>query len=150
MSTFRYLPPAEAVAASGNTAPGHARIDGLRGVDADRIPNVIPEEPWRAHGHLDRFKIIARVEWATDADPGTAEVFYTDGSTELIKRDELLCVEDPITTAEEDREIIRDTSRPIEERRAAFRRHNRRQMPQGADDVAEPQGPESLTDETSN
>jgi hypothetical protein len=129
MSTFALLPPDEAVAASGSTAPGHLRIDGLKGVDADRIPNVIPEEPWRAHAHLDKFKIISRVGWAEDADPGTAEVFYTDGSTELIKRDDLLCVERPITTPEEDKEAMKDESLPIEARRAAFRRHNARQAP---------------------
>ncbi|THA72501.1 hypothetical protein E6R60_26590 [Streptomyces sp. A0642] len=96
MSTFDYLTPAEAVTATQATAPEYQRITGLKGVDADRIPNVIPEEPWRAHGHLDKFKEIARVEWAKDADPGTAEVFYTDGSADLIKRDGLLCIERPI------------------------------------------------------
>ncbi|MFE0490111.1 hypothetical protein [Streptomyces griseoaurantiacus] len=101
MSTFDYLTPAEAVEYARNTAPQYKRITGLKGVDADRIPNVIPEEPWRAHGHLDKFKEIARVEWAQDADPGTAEVFYADGTTDLIKRDELLCVERPIPVASE-------------------------------------------------
>ncbi|MFD8654971.1 hypothetical protein [Streptomyces mirabilis] len=126
MPTFDYLTPADAVAASGNDAPGYKRIDGLKGVDADRIPNVIPEEPWRAHAHLDKFKVISRVEWAKDADPGTAEVFYADGTTELIRQGDLLCVERPITTPDEDKAAMNDESLPIEARRAAFRRHNRR------------------------
>lgn len=134
MSTFEYLTPSEAVAAAWVGAPDYKRITGLKGVDADRIPNLIPEEPWRAHGHLDKFKVIARVVWAEDADPGTAEVFYTDGSSGLIKREDLLCVERPIITAESPREDIeankakiKNETLPIEERRAAFHAHNRYQ-----------------------
>lgn len=110
MSTFDYLTPAEAVTAAWVGAPDYNRITGLRGVDADRMPGLItrtkagnarkPEAPWAARGHLDKFKEIARVVWAEDADPGTAEVFYADGSTDLIKREDLLCVERPITTAD--------------------------------------------------
>ncbi|MCP9209596.1 hypothetical protein [Streptomyces cucumeris] len=112
MSTFDYLTPAEAVAAACDDAPEYQRITGLRGMDADRVPDLItrtatgvarqPQRPWRAHGHLDKFKKIARVEWAKDADPDTAEVFYADGSADLIKRGDLLCVERPIFTAETD------------------------------------------------
>ncbi|WP_428957866.1 hypothetical protein [Streptomyces sp. cg35] len=128
MSTFDLLTPAEAVAAAQNTAPAHQRIDGLKGVDADRIPNVTPEAPWRAHAHLDKFKDIVRVEWAEDADPGTAEVFYADDTTDLIKRDGLLLVERPILSTREKVEAnkarINDETLPIEVRRAAFRLHN--------------------------
>jgi hypothetical protein len=109
MGTFHFLKPADAVAAAQSSAPDYQRITGLKGVDADRIPDMVtrtaagnarqPEQPWRAHGHLDKFKEIARVEWAKDADPGTAEVFYADGSTDLLKRGDLLCVERPISTA---------------------------------------------------
>lgn len=127
MSTFDYLTPAEAVNVARSDAPDYQRITGLRAVDADRIPNVIPEEPWRAHGHLDKFKEIARVEWARDADPETAEVFYTDGTTDLIRRGDLLCVERPVTSSEENKAKIKDESLPIEERREAFRSHNRDQ-----------------------
>ncbi|QDN94940.1 hypothetical protein FNV58_01010 (plasmid) [Streptomyces sp. RLB1-9] len=112
MSTFDTLTPGEAVAAARDDAPEYKRITGLKGLAADRIPHYTtqtaagntrkPEQPWVAHGHLDKFKEIARVEWAKDADPGTAEVFYADDSTDLIKRGELLCVERPITTADED------------------------------------------------
>lgn len=147
MSTFDYLTPAEAVAAASNTAPGYQRIDGLNGIDADRIPNLItrtragnarkPEQPWRAHGHLDKFKAIIRVEWAKDADPGTAEVFYADGTTELIRRGDLLCVERPILSTPEkveaNRAKINDESLPIEVRRAAFRAHNRYQASPAAE-----------------
>lgn len=107
MSTFHYLTPAQALAAARSDAPDYQRITGLKAIDADRIPNLItrtaagnarqPEQPWIAHGHLDKFKEIARVESARDADPGTVEVFYTDGSMDLIKRGALLCVERPIT-----------------------------------------------------
>ncbi|MET7363195.1 hypothetical protein ABZS76_32825 [Streptomyces sp. NPDC005562] len=146
MSTFDYLTPAEAVAAAQSSAPGYQRITGLRGLIADRMPNLItrpkagaarkPEggEGQRAHAHLDKFKTIARVEWAKDADPGTAEVFYADGSTDLAHRGDLLCVERPIITAESPRADIeankakiKDETLPIEERRAAFRAHNRYQ-----------------------
>lgn len=107
MSTFDYLNPSEALAAARDDAPDYRRIIGLKAVDADRIPHLItrtatgqahkPEQPWRAHGHLDKFKEITRVAWAHDADPGTAEVFYADGTTDLIKRKDLLCVERPVT-----------------------------------------------------
>ncbi|MFJ4902949.1 hypothetical protein [Streptomyces sp. NPDC088727] len=110
MSTFDYLTPADAVAAAWVGAPDHERITGLKGIDADRMPNMItrtaagnarqPSASWDAHGHLDKFKEIARVEWAKDADPGTAEVFYADGTTDLIKSSDLLCVERPIKGAE--------------------------------------------------
>ncbi|MCX4799635.1 hypothetical protein OG497_37910 [Streptomyces sp. NBC_01242] len=107
MSTFDYLTPAEAVNAARSDAPDYQRITGLKGVDADRIPNLIPEEPWRAHGHLDKFKEIARVEWAKDADSGTAEVFYADDSTDLLHSGDLLCVERPITTPDADAAAVK-------------------------------------------
>ena len=107
MSTFTFLKPADAVAAARDSAPDYQRITGLRGVDADRLPHMItrtaagnarqPEQPWRAHAYLDMFREIARVEWAQDADPGTAEVFYADGSTDILHRGDLLCVERPVT-----------------------------------------------------
>lgn len=144
MSTFDYLTPGDAVAYARASTPEYRQITGLKGVDADRIPHLItrtaagnarqPEAPWAAHGHLDKFKEIARVEWAQDADPGTAQVFYADGSTDLIRRGDLLCVERPIITADSPRENIeankakiKDETLPIEERRAAFRAHNRYQ-----------------------
>ncbi len=107
MSTFDFLTPDEAVTAAQSDAPAYQRITGLRGLDADRMPGLItrtaagrprqPAAPWQAHGHLDKFKQIDRVTWAQDADPGTAEVFYTDGTSDLIKTQDLLCVERPIT-----------------------------------------------------
>lgn len=107
MSTFDYLNPSEALAAARDDAPDYRRIIGLKAVDADCIPHLItrtragyarkPEQPWHAHGHLHKFKEIARVVRAEDADPGTVAVTYTDGSTDLIGRQDLLCVERPIT-----------------------------------------------------
>lgn len=106
MSTFDFLPPWRAITYASDDAPDYQRITGLKGVDADRIPDLItrtvsgqarqPEQPWRAHGYLDRFKVITRVEWAQDADPGMARVTYADGSTDLIGRKDFLCVERPI------------------------------------------------------
>src|SRR5574341_615133 len=108
MSTFDFLSPWRAITYASDNAPDYQRIIGLKGVDADRIPDLItrtvsgqarkPEQPWHAHGHLDRFKVIVRVEWAHEpgADPGTAEVFYADGCTDLIGRKDFLCVERPV------------------------------------------------------
>ena len=110
MSTFSFLRPAEAMANAQDDAPDYKQITGLKGVDADRIPYMItrtksgnarpPEQPWNAHGHLDKFKIIERVEWArgtdTDAAYGLIRVFYTAGSTDLIGQQDFLCVERPI------------------------------------------------------
>lgn len=112
MSTFEFLAPATAVAAARDDAPAYQRITGLKGVDADRLPGTItrtaagyarePQDTWNAHAHLDLFKEIARVEFAQDADPGTAEVFYTDGTTDLIKPKDLFCVERPIVTDDDE------------------------------------------------
>lgn len=108
MSTFDYLTPADALAAARNDAPDHLRIVGLKGVDADRMLGLItrtatgnarqPEQPWRAHAHLDKFREIVSVEWAKDADPGSVWVAYTNGTAELLKRGDLLCVERPVIT----------------------------------------------------
>lgn len=107
MSTFDYLTPSEALYKAGDTAPDYLRITGLRAVDADYIPNMItrtragyarkPEYPWQAHAHLDKFKVIARIARAKDADPGVIEIFYTDGTSEFLHPKDLLCVERPIT-----------------------------------------------------
>lgn len=110
MSTFDYLTPSEAVAAAQPGAPAHLNIRGLLAIDADQMPHVItrtasgqarkPEQPWTAHAYLARFKKVARVEWAQDADPGTIEVFYADGTSAYLHRADLLCVERPIPTPE--------------------------------------------------
>lgn len=106
MSTFDYLTPGEAVQAAHSSAPAWQQIICLRAVEADRLPHRIsrtragyarkPEPSGAEHAFLSKFKEIARVEWARDADPGTAEVFYADGSTDLVGRQDLLCVERPI------------------------------------------------------
>lgn len=110
MSTFDFLKPAEAVAAAKPGAPAYLNIRGLRAVDADSIPNLItrtrsgqarkPEAPWTAHAYLARFKKVARVEWAKDADPGMIEVHYADGTSAYLHSIDLLCVERPIPTPE--------------------------------------------------
>jgi hypothetical protein len=106
MSMFDNMTPGEAVAAAQDDMPEYMRITGLKGLAAERIPLYTtrtragnlrkPEQPWNAHGHLDRFKEIERVAWANDTDPGTAEVFYADGTTDLLRSGDLLCVERPI------------------------------------------------------
>jgi len=112
VSAFAYLTPAEAVAAAQPGAPAHLNIRGLLAMDADNIPDLItrtrsgqarkPEggDGQRAHAYLARFKKVARVEWAQDADPGTIEVFYADGTSAYLHRIDLLCVERPIPTPE--------------------------------------------------
>jgi hypothetical protein len=106
MSTFDYLTPDEAMHAARSDAPEYLRIIGAKGLSAERIPGLItrtqagyarkPTAPWDAHGHLEKFNVIERVDWAQDADPGMVEVFYADGSTDLVSRFDLLCVERPI------------------------------------------------------
>lgn len=99
MAIFDYLTPSEALYMASDTAPDHLRITGLRAVDADRIPDLTPESPWRAHAHLDKFEVIARIERAKDADPGVIEIFWTDGSSAFLHPKDLLCVERPVTSA---------------------------------------------------
>jgi hypothetical protein len=86
-------------------APEYRQIKGLMAISAERLPFVArtragqlmkPAEPWRAHGWLDKMREIDRVERARDADPGMVEVFFTDGTTDLIGVKDLLCVERPI------------------------------------------------------
>jgi hypothetical protein len=108
MSTFGYMTPNEALHAARDDVPKCLSIIGAKGVNADRIgPTFLtrtqagyarkPSDPWRAHSHLGKFKEIARVEVARDADPGMIEVFFADGTTELIGKQDLLCIERPIT-----------------------------------------------------
>lgn len=107
MSTFDYLTTYAAVTAAQADAPGHRQIVGLRGISAGRLPFADrnrtaagnmrnPSEPWAAHSHLEEFREIKAVEFARDADPGTAEVFYTDGTSDVVRREDLLCVERPV------------------------------------------------------
>lgn len=103
MSTFDYLTPSEAVAAAQDGAPAHMNIRGLLAADADWLTRTSsgqarkPENTWEARAYLGRFKKVARVEWAQDADPGTIEVHYADGTSAYLHHIDLLCVERPIT-----------------------------------------------------
>lgn len=111
MSTFKYLRASDALMLGSESARDFESIIGLKAVDAERFLTPIkggysktaagylrvPSDPWRAHSYVDKlFKVIVRVEWAKDADPGMVEVFYADGSTELIDKYGLLCVEIPV------------------------------------------------------
>lgn len=105
MSTFSYLNPSEILREAREDAPEWRRILGLRAVDADRIPHATyrtnsgyarENRTFTEHGHLDKFKAIERAERAKDANWGMVEVFYTDGSTDLIGPKDLLCVERPV------------------------------------------------------
>lgn len=107
MSTFKYLTPGEAVWAAREGAPDYRRIVGSKGISACRLPFADrdrtragsmrpPSQPWQAHAYLDEFREIKSVEWAKDADPGTIEVFFTDGTTDLLHAGDLLCVERPV------------------------------------------------------
>lgn len=111
MSTFNYLRAHQIRALGSENTRDFEKIIGLKAVDAERFLSPIkggysktaagylrvPSDPWRAHSYVDKlFKVIVRVEWAKDADPGTVEVVYADGSTDLIDKYGLLCVEIPI------------------------------------------------------
>jgi hypothetical protein len=104
MSTFDYLTPGEAVTAARSDAPAYMSIRGLLAADADWVTRtrsgqaLKPEATWEARAYLGRFKKVVRVEWAQDADPGTIEVFYADGTSAYLHRIDLLCVERPIPT----------------------------------------------------
>lgn len=110
MSTFEYLSPSEALHRAGDNVRDFERITGLRALSADRFPRGWmsrtkagymrkPGDPWKAHGiaHgiLDKFKVIDWVRVAPDAEGGMVEVFYKDGSADLISKYDLLCVERP-------------------------------------------------------
>jgi hypothetical protein len=87
------------------TTPGGIR--GLRVADADWCTRTasgyaqFPFEPCDARRHIGRFKTLARVERVTgDCDPGTFELFFDDGTSAYIKREDILCVEEPVTHAD--------------------------------------------------
>lgn len=113
MSYFDYITPGEAIRDARSDAPEYKRITGRRAVCAERIPNMItrtaagysrkPEggQGQMAHGHLHLFKEIERVAWASEtgeAEYGMAEVFFTDGTTDLVSAKDFLCVEHIIIT----------------------------------------------------
>lgn len=106
MSTFEYLSPSEALRRTGDNARDFEKITGLRALSADRFPRGWmsrtkagymrkPDSPWMAHGILDKFKVIDWIRVAPDADGGMVEVFYKDGSADLVSKYDLLCVERP-------------------------------------------------------
>jgi hypothetical protein len=105
VATFDYLKPGEAVRRASPHARDWENIVGLKAADAglflkDRTRAGYlrePSDPWRAHAYVERFfREIQSVQWAKDADPGVAEVFFTDGESTLLHKWDLLCVERPI------------------------------------------------------
>lgn len=109
MSTFDYLKPGEALHLASDQARDFEKITGLKAVSANRLePRVYwltrtragymrkPDEGWHAHNHMDQFKELSRVERAKNAEPGMVEVFYADGTTDLVGEHDLLCVERPV------------------------------------------------------
>ena len=102
MSTFEYI--------DGRTAfyndRDHATTGGIRGlkgvwahwVDRTESGNsVTPEQSWEARQYLPKMKEITRVEKATgDVVARSFEVFYADGTSEVIDPTDLLCVERPV------------------------------------------------------
>lgn len=100
MSVFDYLTPGEAaqkILRPGNEGSG---IRGLRVADADWCSRTatgnarVPEHTWEARRYLDRFKVLVRMERLTeDADPGTYELHFADGTSSYLHRQDLLCVE---------------------------------------------------------
>lgn len=105
MSTFEYLKTGEALMNARDDAPEYKRIKGLKAINADRLPFMTrtragnmrqPVASWDAHNHVDKMREIDRIEMARDADRGVIEVFFTDGTTDLVRPEDLLCVERPI------------------------------------------------------
>lgn len=102
MSIFSYLTPGEAMTKISSGREWE-QIIGLKGISAERIMQFPirtkagylrnPGHRGIEHNYLDKFKEIARMEWANDAEPGMVEVFFSDGSTDLISKYDLLCVE---------------------------------------------------------
>jgi hypothetical protein len=102
MSTFEYLRPLE-VLAQLNDPQGYRRTRGRRVADADWCTRTKggqarrPELTCQEHGYLSKFKVLDRAERVTvDADPGTVELFYTDGTSAYVNGKDLVCVERPI------------------------------------------------------
>lgn len=111
MSTFNYYRSGAALNLAGPHARDFEKIVGLRAMSAERFLTHFqggsrtaagylrePSDPWRAHNYLAQFKEIAKVETAKDADRGMIEITFTDGTTDLIDRYGLLCVERPISS----------------------------------------------------
>jgi hypothetical protein len=117
MSTYNYLTPGEAFAASRDGVADWQTIIGLKGADADRVGlnNAAritrtrtgnarkPEETWVARGGMEKHgKVIVRVartrEETNDFEVpySTVTVHYADGTWDYIHAGDLLCVERPI------------------------------------------------------
>lgn len=102
MSTFEYLWPVE-VFDRLDDPQEYRRTRGRRVADpywATRTASGRmrrPELNGREHGYLSRFKTLDRMERVTvDADPGTFELFYTDGTSGYVTGKDLVCVERPV------------------------------------------------------
>jgi hypothetical protein len=107
MSTFKYMRSGEALNKAADSARDFEKIKGRRAASAERFLTHIqggsrtkagylrePNDPWRAHAYVDTlFKTIERIEVAKDAERGMIEVFFTDGSSDLVDRYGFLCVE---------------------------------------------------------
>jgi len=117
MSTYDYLTPGEAFAASRDGVADWQTIIGRKGADADRVGlnNAAqitrtrtgnarkPEETWVARGGMEKHgRVIERVTRTREEldDPeiphSTVTVHYADGTHEYFLPGDLLCVERPI------------------------------------------------------
>jgi hypothetical protein len=102
VSTFEYLWPVE-VFDRLDDPRGYRRTRGRRVADATWCTRTNggrarrPELHGREHAYLPKFRTLDRVERVTgDANPGTFELFFTDGTSGYVHADDLVCVERPI------------------------------------------------------
>lgn len=104
MATYEYLSPLAALARFGEQ-PAHREWQSIRGcrmVFADWCTRTqggqsrVPQGPANEHAHKG-FKYVDRIERVTvDADPGTVEIFYVDGTRTYATGQDLVCVEQEI------------------------------------------------------
>jgi hypothetical protein len=110
MSTFDFMTPGEAFAASRVGVAEWQSIIGLKGAEADRVMHTTrtatgnmrrPEQTWEAHTGMGKHgKVIERVtrtrDEHNDADHGTVTVHFADGTSTYVLPGDLLCVERPV------------------------------------------------------
>ena len=109
MSTYDYMTPGEAFAASRDGVADWQTIIGRKGADASWLPRSRagiqrkPEHTWEARRYMDKNAMtIARVVRTSEdgmegeSEPGSLTVFFEGGTHTYLHTGDLLCVERPI------------------------------------------------------